>query len=291
MTLRGFAATDSDNVTKLRPKPNRIGRFLMNKSNIDKNTPAGRWPCRSTATRIVRPYADAGLTPQNYILPIAPKGYQMSAINLRMDLMDFERGLTRLEKKQMPFAASLALNATVLDVQKNAIARLSKDLDRPTPFTKRGVFVKRSTKQNLFADVGFKDIQAGYLKWQQDGGVRRPKQKAIVVPVANGAGFKRNKYGNMSRNAVKRLLAKPNVFSGKVKGVGGIWLRPKRSKRRGGGVGTVTNVKAPKLLAAYRSSVKYMPTMDFQGDAYKTAKVRFPHHLERTFKQALATSR
>lgn len=215
----------------------------------------------------------------------------MSSINLRMDLRDFERGLTRLEKKQMPFAAALALNATAKDVEKNTVRWLSKSLDRPTPFTKRGTLIKYATKQKLFADVGFKDIQASYLKWQEDGGVRRPKRKAIVVPVGEAVGFKRNKYGNMTRNAVKRALAKPNVFSGEVKGVAGIWLRPKRGRRRKGGYGTKTNVKAPKLLAVYKSSVKYTPTMDFQGDAYKTAKIRFPHHLERTFKQAMATSR
>lgn len=207
-----------------------------------------------------------------------------------LDLRDFERGLNRLERKQLPFAASLALNQTVLDIKGNTERRLTKDLDRPTPFTKRGIFTTRSTKRNLVAEVGFKNIQAKYLRWQQDGGTRYPKGRAIVVPVASVVGFKRNKYGNMTRNAVKRALNDPRNFSGTVKGVAGIWRRPKRGKQRKGANGAKGN-NTLTLLAAYRSSARYTSKMDFEGGAYKTAKVRLPHNLQVSFAKAMTTSR
>lgn len=217
-------------------------------------------------------------------------------IKLDFDLSDFEVGLNRLEHKQMPFASSVALNRTVMDVKQNTTRRLSKDIDRPTPFTQRGIFTRPSTKTRLVAEVGFKDIQAGYLQYLSEGGTRRPNGRAIVVPV----GMRLNKYGNMTRTAVRRALADPRVFSGKVKGVSGIWKRPRKgtqrkssakARPRGGRYGTLGNIKTLTLLATYHSTARYKKRMDFQGGAVKTAEARLPHHLRTALAKAMQTVR
>jgi len=71
------------------------------------------------------------------------------------------------------------------------------------------------------ARVFIKDIQAEYLKWVVDGGTRKPKNKAHAPP----ANIPRSKYGNISREKVKKLLQQLDVFSGEVKSVSGIYQR------------------------------------------------------------------
>ena len=185
----------------------------------------------------------------------------------------FERALSDAARKQLPFAVSLALNEVAGAIKSNTVSRLHKDLDRPTPFTQRGVFISRASKRKLSAVVGFKDIQARYLRIQETGGVRRPKARAIVVPVAQ----RLNKYGNMPRNTIKRALARPDTFSGKVGNTPGVFQRKKR-----GGL---------KMLAAYEKRANYTKRMDFEGNARKTATKRIPFHMKKAMTRAMATRR
>ncbi len=183
----------------------------------------------------------------------------------------FRRELTDLGAREVPFAAARALTDTARDVEKNTAKRLPKVFDRPTPFTLRGLFVKPATKARLVATVGFKDRQAGYLELQETGGTRRPKGRALVVPAA----ARLNRYGNLPRGAVRRALARPDTFSGTVRGVGGIWQRIGR-----GGV---------RLLVAYEDRASYAPRLGFAEGARKTALARFGRHFARRFAEAVAT--
>lgn len=62
-------------------------------------------------------------------------------------------------KSQMPFAAAKMLTAVAGDVQKHMVSRLPQVFDRPTPFTQRGVFVKRAEKSTQRAEVYFPESQ------------------------------------------------------------------------------------------------------------------------------------
>ncbi|MBO6759327.1 MAG: hypothetical protein JJ902_23595 [Roseibium sp.] len=196
-------------------------------------------------------------------------------LSLDTNIAAFDRSLTRFQRDQMPFAMSLAINATLDDVKRAEERALDRKLDRPTPFTKRGLGVKRSTKRRLSGAVFFKPIQSAYLEKLERGGTRRPKRSAIVVPVNQ----RLNKYGNMSRGAIKRLLAKPNVFSGEVNGVAGIWQRP---GRRGGRL---------KLLVAYEPKATYRPQLRFGRDAFRTARRRLVPNMRDAMVRAIATAK
>jgi len=187
----------------------------------------------------------------------------------------FERSLTDFQRQQLPFAMSLGINETLEDVKAGEERLLDVRLDRPTPFTKRGLAVKRSSKRRLSGRVFFKPIQSQYLQRLEDGGERRPKSIAIPVPV----NARLNRYGNMSRGAIKRLLSKPNVFSGTVKGVAGIWQRP---GRKGG---------SPKLLVAYEPKARYRKQLTFGRDALATAKRRLLPNMRRGMTHALRTAK
>ncbi|WP_109314760.1 hypothetical protein [Pseudovibrio ascidiaceicola] len=196
------------------------------------------------------------------------------------------RGLTQAEQRQLPFAISLALNYTVEDIKANTEKALGRRLDRPAPFTKRGLALKRATKRNLSAAVFFKDRQAEYLELQEKGGTRKPKRKALAVPFSQ----RLNKYGNLPRRTIERLLKRPDVFQGEVNGVEGIWQRPRRSKRHNGSRGTKGS-SGLKLLIAYEESADYQPRLCFRESARKTADARIKHNFRRAMQRALATAR
>ena len=187
----------------------------------------------------------------------------------------FQRSLNNFERQQLPFALSVAINETLEDVKLGEEKLLDVRLDRPTPFTKRGLAIKRSTKRRLAGSVFFKPIQSQYLRRLEEGGTRRPKKQAIPVPVRQRV----NKYGNMSKGAIQRLLTKPNVFSGSINGVAGIWQRP---GRKGG---------SPKLLVAYERKATYKRQLHFGRDARTTATRRILPNLRRSMAHAIRTAK
>lgn len=194
-------------------------------------------------------------------------------ISFRHNIREVERGLSDFAQRQLPFAVSVALNATADDVAKNATKGLARRLDRPTRFTLRAFAVLRSTKNRLAARVFAKDRQAEYLAFQEQGGERAPSGRAIVVPV----GIRRNQHGNIAKGGVKRALARPDTFSGAPAGrAGGIYQRTRTGLR---------------LLVSYAAKAVYRPRLRFRADAEKTARARFPVQFERALLRALATAR
>ena len=198
------------------------------------------------------------------------------AVQLRVkaDVKQATRYLKRVQRKQVPFATAKALTATAQDTQKNLVKGMKRDLHRPTPFTQKGIGIRRATKKNLTASVFVKPIQLEYLKWAIFGGTRQPRSQVIII-----GNTRRNQYGNTPgfRKFRSRQLAKANVFEGEVNGQAGIWER----KRRGG----------VKLLALYVDSATYRKRFRFFERARKTAQARFPKQFDRAMKAALRTAR
>lgn len=192
--------------------------------------------------------------------------------------MQFERGLTDIAQRQLPFAMSQALNDAAKDGAEAIVDHLRARLDRPTPFTLRGTYVKRSSKRKLTAIVGIKDIQAEYLGRLDTGGVRRPRGRALLVPVD----ARLNKYGNLSRGAMQRLTKRKNVFVGRVKGVGGVWQRPSKRAKPGA---------APKLLVRFTDRAEYERQLDVERAVERAVRAGFPRHLVRRLTAAMTAAR
>lgn len=207
-------------------------------------------------------------------------------VHMFVDTRAIEKSLNRVAASQVPFAAALGINDVLVDIRDNEVRSLEDDLDRPAPFTKRGMFVARASKRKLVGAVGFKKAQSDYLIYQVSGGTRRAKKKAVVVPVR----ARLNKYGNMPRGSLKRQLAKPNVFSGTVKGKSGIWQRPDRGLRRDGTRGTKRR-NGLKLLAVYKSAVKYKPRLKFEPRAEELARRKVGTAISRRLGQSVKTIR
>lgn len=203
-------------------------------------------------------------------------------LDVTADFRALERALADVPQKQLPFAMMLALNDTAKDVKFAEERQIDRTFDRPTPFTKRGVYVQRANKSGLTAVIGMKRVQAGYLGLQAAGGVRRPKRKALVI----GAGLRRNKYGNLPKSAVSRAESKGNTFVAKGRG-GGSHLAPglyQRMNGRGGDGGV-------KMLVAFKPRAQYKKRFPFQATAMRTAQAVIEDHLAKRIKEAMKTVR
>ena len=185
----------------------------------------------------------------------------------------FRRSLSDVAKRQLPFAIARALTATAKRVQKAEPGRVERVLDRPTPFTKRGVGITPATKRRLQASVFYKDIQGGYLLKQEQGGVRLAGGRALLVPVR----ARLNRYGNLSRRQVQRLLARPDTFSGRVGSAAGIFQRMRSGKL--------------KMLIAYEPRARYRARLGFVEAAERRIRRALPVELRNSLRKALATAR
>ncbi|MFN3614677.1 MAG: hypothetical protein ACK4WC_08980 [Rubrimonas sp.] len=202
--------------------------------------------------------------------------------DVRHNIAEVERGLSNFAREQVPFAVSVAINAVAQQVAEEQDRQLRRALDRPTPFTLRGVGVSRSSKRRLVAAVFVKDRQAAYLRFQEAGGVRQPAKRAIPVP----AKLRRNRFGNMPRGAVANALAASNTFSGTPKGGGqpGVYRRLGATADRKGGF------KLERVLT-WADQARYRPRLGFIKTARRVAANRIAPEFETALAKAIATAR
>jgi hypothetical protein len=148
----------------------------------------------------------------------------MIEAHIKFDLREFEKAMTNIERKQLPYALMLTLNETAkggrLEVQKE----MDKVFDRPTPYAKRGVVFDRATRQNMQAAVVVTGDRTkgglpatAFLGPQIEGGMRSHKaferqmierrlmDKRYVAVPAKGAPLDR--YGNITQGFLNRIMA------------------------------------------------------------------------------------
>ncbi len=174
--------------------------------------------------------------------------------------------------KQLPFATAKGLTATAKDAESKLTSALPKQLDRPTPFTMKAFAVEPATKQKLYAKVYVRPDQEKYLDFQIGGGVRTPARRALVIPKA----VRLNQYGNMTKGALKKLMARPDVFSGKVDGVAGIY------QRKGNKV---------TLLIGYAEQVRYKRRFPFEQIGRRAIRNGFDKNFAAAVAAAMATAK
>ncbi|WP_225029440.1 hypothetical protein [Xinfangfangia pollutisoli] len=209
-------------------------------------------------------------------------------VRITANLDQLLRGLDAFAQRQLPFAAAHALNDLAGEVQGAEEAALRAGLDRPTGFTQRAIYRRAARKTQLEAEIGIRPIQAGYLVWQIEGGRRRPKRRAIPVPV----GVVRNAHGNMPKRALARMLARPDVFIASAGSARAGHLPPGIYKRGKSKRGRGTTQPPLELLVAFETSATYAAKpLDFFGLADRTVRARYRAHLERRLAEAIRTAR
>lgn len=128
-------------------------------------------------------------------------------------------------ERQMPYAASVALNRVAVAAHQAVNEQILRVFDRPTPYTQRALRVIRATKENLTARVDFRE-GAGkgtaadrYLGPQVYGGGRRKKRMELALGRVGpggyyvpGAGAELDAYGNISRGQIVRMMSYLQAF-------------------------------------------------------------------------------
>lgn len=166
-------------------------------------------------------------------------------ISVKVETAEALRYLKRVGERNLPLAVAQSLTASAKHLQKVQTRSLPRYFDRPTPFTRKAFGISIAKARDfklgrLKASVFAKPAQAKYLEFGVYGGTRRPNRRAVIVP---GSQARLNRYGNLTRRFVAQQLSKPNVFSGTINGLAGVWER-----RRDGTL---------RLLVHYQPSTEY----------------------------------
>ncbi|EPV0704784.1 hypothetical protein G3W18_10725 [Klebsiella pneumoniae] len=205
-------------------------------------------------------------------------------------LRDLSRQLKQLQK-QIPFATAQAMTSVVRDIAAAQKVALGRKLESPTPFTVNSVGSAGARKNNLRAKVFVRDVAAEYLEPFEFGGEHKLNSQALLNP----KNIKLNKYGNMPRNKLSQLKAKPNVFVGEVNGVDAVWQRrkPKKAKKkraRRSANGTrrpKRKQRAPKLLVRFGDALPVTPVLGYMDRSKAMAEALMPAALSRAIADAI----
>lgn len=212
------------------------------------------------------------------------------------DLKDLSRQLETI-KKQIPFATAQAMTSVVRQIRDAEQTAMKRRLENPTPFTVNSVRAAGATKNNLVARVFVMDTAAAYLDPFESGGVHKLNGQALLNP----KNIKLNKFGNLSRNKLAQLKAKPNVFIGDVNGVNGVWQRKKalkgkkgkkRQKRSANGTHSPrVKQRPPKLLIRFGDALPVKPVLGYMDRANAMAKALLPQEIQKALAEAMRTAK
>lgn len=166
----------------------------------------------------------------------------MIRLSIRPDVKDLLRDVDELKRKQIPYIVAQTVNGAAKRAAAAEGLAMSRQLDRPRPFTLRSIGIRYARKEATTAIIFIKDVQARYLTPEILGGkqVLLGTSRAILKPIAQPL----NQYGNLPRGLLQRLKGRSDIFIGSVtfkksgQTISGVWQRGQVSERRRGGSGT-----------------------------------------------------
>lgn len=196
----------------------------------------------------------------------------MISINVKSNVKQFTRHLTKIEKKQIPFATARALTWTAQDVQKWLIKKIPAIFNvtkkwwlkqQPT-----GIRIKPAKKNHLISSVYTK---AYFAPLQEEGGTKRPtRSKNLVIPTKKVPKSRRKSGGATA------MLKGKKVFSTSR----GIY------RRKGG-----KKSKSLELLYHKESSANVKPRFNFKRTAHTIATRMFKRNFLKSLASALKSAR
>lgn len=191
-------------------------------------------------------------------------------IRLDSNIREFTKWLTEVQKEQVPYATSRALNDVAVDAQSSVVKSITGIFqNRKKWWLKQqptGIKVKFSNKRDLVSRV---HTSAYFAQIQQDGGTKKPKSaKNLAIPTAAVPKKYRTSHG-----AREMMADKKNVFS-----------TPKGVFRR-------TGKKKLTLLWSLAPAAKIIGVFKFADIITKVVNRRFEQHFRKRLEQALNTAK
>ena len=221
------------------------------------------------------------------------------SLTIDQDLKGFDRFLNN-NRKQLPFATSLALNDTGFDMRQAFNKGTLSVFNKPTSFTQKAFLTTKSKKTNLVVHVFAKDKEGGdaarYLRFCVQVGARPPKgfEKYFEgLPNDRSLGMnvyfmptrqmKRDSFGNISRANLKKVSA--SVSAGKS-----FIGTPKGGSRPAG----IYERKKGTLIAKFITTTSrptYTGRFNLQVIGDKVINRRFQQHFNKAMTKAIATAK
>lgn len=204
----------------------------------------------------------------------------MFEISVKAEVRAFTRSLNRIQKRQVPYATSVALNDVAFQVRKHIV-----DVTWPgsvevknTRFIGAALRVKKANKRTLTAAV-FDRLGRASLSKHVKGGTKRPRGSSIAVPTDE---VKRTGSGKVRRSQTPRtVLGKPRGFRTRLRSGTEVIGERVGSKRSG----------RVKILYTLHPSTRIRGRFPFYRDAERVARRRFPGLFKRALERAIATAR
>lgn len=227
-------------------------------------------------------------------------------INISTSINKALAKLDRVEKSQVPFALSVAINETVKQsVSEDIPLEIDREFDHPTRWTKKAFRFERSSKRKLYAVVKRKTAQQGrhYLQVQSKGGSRpltgterHVRSKALagqrVRTVAPTSSARLNAAGNWSPAQRKRAL--DGALS---RGTGGgsstkFFIPARGSKLSQGVYERVGRKKKIRKLAHFSSNVSsYRARLNIRAPIKARVRLSFAANFRRSLRRALDSAK
>ena len=148
------------------------------------------------------------------------------SIDVRVDTSELQALVKQLEglnARGISFANQRATNNVAFKVRAEWMRKAGEVLDRPRPFTRNAMLVRKASRSNPVATVFVRDEASGgiapavYLQQQVLGGQRRMKRSDRALQAAGllppgfvalpGAGITLDSNGNIRASQIKRILA------------------------------------------------------------------------------------
>lgn len=220
-------------------------------------------------------------------------------MSFNSNIKEVTKGLTHLQKKQIPFAASQALNDTAFHLTMYYKKKSNQVFEGgATRYTQAGFRYDKSKKTDLTATVYVNEDTKGtsnraeYMEKQIDGGVRLPNKDAIVVP--NKRNYTEATYpsGNITKGQMNKLFRdKKKYFFGIPKGgqgTEGIWERYGREASGTSAGERIRQVARLTKSARYKALFGFV---DFGDRIAFNRKTGFESNFAKRLRNALKTAR
>lgn len=201
-------------------------------------------------------------------------------MSIKSDLKKLSKKLSGIEK-QIPFAASLAINDIAQSVVKAEKSGMKRDLNKPKPFTVNSIRFRRSNKKNLTAIVYIMERAEVYLGPTISGGTTKYPNKYPRFTPDEGA-VKLNKYGNVPRKRHTDIRRVGMAGKGNSKFV---VIDDQVYQRIGRGGQKL------KHLGLLSNQWTYLRQFKFFTHARRAANKRSPIAINKAIKRAISTAR
>lgn len=241
-----------------------------------------------------------------------------TSISVRvLGLREFAMAMGRMGEVAFDRSQRKAVTFIAKDYHKFKKGKISTDVDRPAPFTKRGYDWDGASRSGSIQSRAFvRERQSEYMELMETGGIRRKFGKnGPVIPKPNvtdrfgglyGAKGMRKRFLNRSATPsgvgsngrptyavgakVYRILTITDRRTGKQ--LHGVFEKRKmgaRSARRLVRAGK--NSWRTRLIILFQQQARYKPKLGFAKDAKTYARDRFPRLAWRLFNEELARQR